>query len=156
MENKENSFVSFIWFQPFKLVFCIRQFEPTHTASSLCAVNVFVLSLLLALVLVKLRNTCKKEMNRKKLERPNICYVFEKLVVQGWQIWHSQVSIPFNSSPGHSTRPQNAKKSVNRKLLERPNICYIFEKSGWKPSTRREFWHLRIIFIIFRFRDMAV
>ena len=43
MENKENSFVSFIWFQPFKLVFCIRQFEPTHTASSLCAVNVFVL-----------------------------------------------------------------------------------------------------------------
>ena len=56
-------------------------------------------ALLLALVLVKLRNTCKKEMNRKKLERPNICYIFEKLVVQGWQIWHSQVSIPFNSSP---------------------------------------------------------
>ena len=42
-----------------------------------------LLSLLLALVLVKLRNTCKKEMNRKKLERPNICYIFEKLVVQG-------------------------------------------------------------------------
>ena len=40
-------------------------------------------TLLLALVLVKLRNTCKKEMNRKKLERPNICYIFEKLVVQG-------------------------------------------------------------------------
>ena len=44
---------------------------------------VLQVSLLLALVLVKLRNTCKKEMNRKKLERPNICYVFEKLVVQG-------------------------------------------------------------------------
>ena len=97
--------------------------------------------LLLALVLVKLRNTCKKEMNRKKLERPNICYIFEKLVVQGWQIWHSQVSIPFNSSPGHSTRPQNAKKTVNRKLLERPNICYIFEKlvvQGW------QIWHSQL------------
>ena len=42
------------------------------------------ITLLLALVLVKLRNTYKKkEMNRKKLEKPNICYIFEKLVVQG-------------------------------------------------------------------------
>ena len=43
-------------------------------------------------------------------ERPNICYIFEKLSVQGCQIWHSHVSIPFNSAPAHSTRPHNAKK----------------------------------------------
>ena len=29
-------------------------------------------------------------------------------------------------------------------------------KSGWKPTTRREFCHLRIIFIIFRFRVTVV
>ena len=45
-------------------------------------------------------------------ERPNICYIFEKLRVQGCQIWHSHVSIPFNSAPAHSTRPHNAKKAL--------------------------------------------
>ena len=44
------------------------------------------------------------------LERPNICYIFEKLGIRGCQIWHSHVSIPFNSAPAHSTRPHNAKK----------------------------------------------
>ena len=43
-------------------------------------------ALLLALVLVDLQNTCKKKLNRKMLERPNICYIFEKLRVQGYQI----------------------------------------------------------------------
>ena len=69
-------------------------------------------ALLLALVLVELQNTCKKKLNRKMLERPNICYIFEKLSVQGCQIWHSHVSIPFNSAPAHSTRPHNAKKAL--------------------------------------------
>ena len=32
-------------------------------------------------------------------ERPNICYIFEKLRVQGCQIWHSHVPIPLNSAP---------------------------------------------------------
>ena len=45
-------------------------------------------------------------------ERPNICYIFEKLSVQGCQIWHSHVSMPFNSAPAHSTRPHNAKKAL--------------------------------------------
>ena len=44
------------------------------------------LPLLLALVLVELQNTSKKKLNRKMLERPNICYIFEKLRVQGCQI----------------------------------------------------------------------
>ena len=44
------------------------------------------------------------------LEIPNICYIFGKLGVQGCQIWHSHVSIPFNSAQSHSTRPHNAKK----------------------------------------------
>ena len=33
-------------------------------------------SLLLALVLVELQITCKKKLNRKMLERLNICYIF--------------------------------------------------------------------------------
>ena len=37
-------------------------------------------------------------------EKPNICYIFEKLRVQGCQIWHSHLSIPFNSATAHSTR----------------------------------------------------
>ena len=48
--------------------------------------------------------------NRIMTERPNICYIFEKLSVQGCQIWHSHVSMPFNSAPANSTRPHNAKK----------------------------------------------
>ena len=44
------------------------------------------ITLLLALVLVELQNTCKKKLNRKMRERPNICYIFGKLGVQGCQI----------------------------------------------------------------------
>ena len=43
-------------------------------------------ALLLVMVLVELQNTCKKKLNRKMLERPNICYIFENLGVQGCQI----------------------------------------------------------------------
>ena len=69
-------------------------------------------ALLLALVLVKLQNKCKKKLNRKMLDRPsNICYIFEKLRVQGCQIGHSHVSIPFNLAPAHLTRPHNAKQA---------------------------------------------
>ena len=53
-----------------------------------------------------------KKLNRKMLERPNICYIFEKLRVQGCEVGHSHVSIPFNSTPAHSTRPHNAKKAL--------------------------------------------
>ena len=57
--------------------------------------------------------SCKihvKKLNRKMLLRPNICYIFEKLGVQGCHKWHSHVSIPFKSAQAHSTRPHNAKK----------------------------------------------
>ena len=57
-------------------------------------------ALLLAQVLVKLQNTCKK-LNRKMLKRPNICYIFEKLGVQGCQIY-----MTFPMCQSHSTRPQ--------------------------------------------------
>ena len=43
-------------------------------------------ALLLMMLLVEFQNTCKKKLNRKMLERPNICYIFEKLRVQGCQI----------------------------------------------------------------------
>ena len=58
------------------------------------------------------QNTCKSDLNRTMTERPNICYIFEKLSVQGCQIRHSHVSIPFNSAPAHSTRPHNAKNAL--------------------------------------------
>ena len=45
-------------------------------------------------------------------ERPNICYIFEKLSVQGCQIWHSHVPMSFNSASTHSTHPHNAKKAL--------------------------------------------
>ena len=164
-----------------------------------------------------LQNLSKKKLNRN-LKDPT-CYIFEKLGVLWCQMWHSHVSIPFNSAPAHSTRPHNAKKSSLRyhfspnswklgsqKLLPHGHFWWgskffsfslpsgprgMFEpivtnsdtsnthkhpktptnthktptksgattlswKSGWKPLTRREFWHLRIIFIIFRFRVTAV
>ena len=69
-------------------------------------------SLLLWAEKTREQNTCKSDLNRIMTERPNICYIFEKLSVQGCQIWHSHVSIPFNSAPAHSTRPHNAKKAL--------------------------------------------
>ena len=64
------------------------------------------------------------------LERPNmyICYIFEKLGVQGCQIWHSHVSIPFNSAPAHSTRPHNAKKS---------SLRHHFRRNSWKFGSQK-------------------
>ena len=53
------------------------------------------------MVLVRLQNTCKKKLNRKMFERPNICYIFEKLWVQGCQIY-----MTFPMCQSHSTRPQ--------------------------------------------------
>ena len=70
------------------------------------------LALLLVLHLVEMQITRKKRLKRKMIQRPNICYIFEKLGVQGCEIWHSHVLIPFNSAhysaPAHSTRPHNA------------------------------------------------
>ena len=70
------------------------------------------LSLLLALDSARFEFKLKMRLNRRMPERPNICYIFEKLRVQGCQIWHSHVPIPFNSAPAHSTRPHNAKKAL--------------------------------------------
>ena len=44
-----------------------------------------IISLLLAMDLVELQNTFEKKLNRKILERPNKCYIFEKLEVQGFK-----------------------------------------------------------------------
>ena len=65
-------------------------------------------------------------LNRIMTERPNICYIFEKLSVQGCQIWHLHVSIPVNSAPAHSTRPHNAKNPLR----------YHFRNS-WKLASQK-------------------
>ena len=57
------------------------------------------LSLLLALDSARFEFKLKMRLNRRMPERPNICYIFEKLRVQGCQIWHSHVPIPLNSAP---------------------------------------------------------
>ena len=43
-------------------------------------------TLLLTLDSARFEFTLKMRLNRKMLERPNICYIFEKLSVQGYQI----------------------------------------------------------------------
>ena len=55
------------------------------------------------------------------LERPNICYVFEKLGVQGCQTWRSQLSIPFSSSP-------QCKKS---------SLRHHFRRNSWKLGSQK-------------------
>ena len=50
-------------------------------------------SLQLALNSARFEFTLKMRLNRIMTERPNICYIFEKLSVQGCQIWHSYVSL---------------------------------------------------------------
>ena len=76
------------------------------------------------------------------LQRPNICYIFEKLRVQRCQIWHSHVSIPFNSAPAHSTHPHNAKKSSLRHHFRRNS-----RKLGSQNILLEEILHKRIVHI---------
>ena len=90
------------------IVFC-RGFHPL-----MIKLHVVMLSITLLLWAEKTReqNTCKSYLNRIMTKRPNICFIFEKLNVQGCQIWHSHVSMSFNSAAAHSTRPHNAKKAL--------------------------------------------
>ena len=51
----------------------------------------------------------------KMLKRPNICYIFYKHGMQGYQIWYS--------------RESNENTQIHKyKVLKRHNTCYIFEK----------------------------
>ena len=90
----------------------------------------------------------------------------QKLLHQGHFWWRSKFfSFSLPSGPRGMFEP-NSDTSNTHKHPKTPTkhpqtptksgATTLSWKSGWKPSTRREFWHLRIIFIIFRFRDMAV
>ena len=64
---------------------------------------------------VEFQNTCKKSWTEKCLKYPTYAIFFKRslsLGVQGCQIWHSHVLIPFNSAPAPPTRPHNAKKAL--------------------------------------------
>ena len=52
----------------------------------------------------------KKHAEQKHAIKTQHMLYFWKAGVQGCQIWHSHVSIPFNSAPAHLTRLHNAKK----------------------------------------------
>ena len=54
------------------------------------------------------QNTYKTDLNRNEPLRPNICYIFEKLRVQGCQIWHSRVSHEFKESTMNPRFPSSA------------------------------------------------
>ena len=58
-------------------------------------------TLLLALDSARFEFTLKMRLNRKMLERPNICYIFEKLSVQ-----FKDVKYDISMCKYHSTRPQ--------------------------------------------------
>merc|ERR1711974_597485 len=53
-------------------------------------------------------------------ERPSMCYIFEKRLVQGYQNLHSRVS---NSQ----IQIHKYTNTAYDKLPERPSMCYIFE-----------------------------
>ena len=89
-------------------------------------------TLQLALDSVRFEFTLKMRLNRIMTERPNICYIFVKLSVQGCQTYHSYVSIPFNSAPAHSTRPHNGKRS---------SLCYHFSWKSWKLASQKLLLH---------------
>ena len=77
--------------------------------------------LLLALLLVELQNACKKSWTEKCL-RANICYIFEKLGVQGFPCVNTiQLGpSPFNSYP-------QCKKS---------SLCHHFRRNSWKLGSQ--------------------
>ena len=71
-------------------------------------------------------------------EIPNICYIFEQLVVQGCQKWYSGLSDTqihkykyANTLPRYPNTNMKIHKYTNTALVKvehRHNICYIFEK----------------------------
>ena len=66
----------------------------------------------------------KYMLNRNMLERPNTSYIFEKMGVQGCQIWHSHVSFghsPFNSSP----------------QCKISSLRYHFSQNSWKLGSQK-------------------
>ena len=96
---------------------------------------------LLAMDLVELKNTTYA--------------IFFGLGIQGCQIWHSHVSMPFNSAAAHSTRPYNAKKlftlSFQPKFLNirfpkftgtsiKSYVSVFFLFFSWSGVPRGMFW----------------
>ena len=114
---------------------------------------------------------CKKSSLRYHFSRNSWKFGSQKLLHQGHLWWRGNFfSSPCQVVPGaclsqivtnsdtsnthkHPKTPTNTHKTPTNTHKE---WCYHTFVNGWKPSTRREFWHLRIIFIIFRFRVTAV
>ena len=82
----------------------------------------------------------------KVLKRQNMCYIFEKHGIQGYQLWHSRVSnVKYTKAQIHKykvlKRPNicytfsNFSNSPDSKVLKRPNVCYIFENHGSRISN---------------------
>ena len=81
-------------------------------------------ALLLVMLLVELQNTCKKGWTEK---RSNICYIFEKMRVQGCQIWHS-----------HSTRPQITQLVPT---MQKSSLRHHFRRNSWKLGSQNLLLH---------------
>ena len=64
-------------------------------------------------------------LDSKVLKRPNMCYIFEKHEIQGYQIWHSPVSNVIY------TNTQKC-KYTNAKWLKDPTCAIFFKSMGFK------------------------
>ena len=76
-----------------------------------------------------------------KVKGPNMCYIFEKHGIQGYQIWHSHVSnVKYTNKQIHKyTNTQIRKytnkqigKYTNTKCLKDPTCAIILKCMGFK------------------------
>jgi len=78
-----------------------------------------------------------------------------------WKNVPGAYSERFSDIIGHREHPENTLKRrfLSKKRAERgwkSGARSLSWKSGWKPSTIREFWHQRIFGSFFCFRDTAI
>ena len=84
-----------------------------------------------------------KKLNRKMLERPNIWYIFEKLGVQGCQIWFGPSQ--FNSSPQCKKAPyviirRNSGKWCLQNLLAQAHFWWVSRNSLFPSVNKSQNW----------------
>ena len=112
---------------------------------------------------------CKKSSLRYHFSRNSWKLGSQKLLPHGHFWWGSKFFFfslpsgprgmfePIVTNSDTSNTHKHPKTPTNtHKTPTKSGATTLSSKGEWKPSTGREFWHLRIIFIIFRFRVTAV
>ena len=112
---------------------------------------------------------CKKSSLRYHFSRNSWKFGSQKLLPHGHFWWGSKFfcfSLPsgprgmfepiVTNSDTSNTHKHPKTPTNTHKTPTKSGATTLSWKSGWKPLTRREFWHLWSIFIICRFRVTAV